>query len=419
MSTEATTTAAPETGLIKAEEITPIANRSVEVLGKNSGILGVYRNAGKKLLARVEAEKKDGKLPQALDDAMNKWQVSAKIAIKTMNEERSPITQTLDKIKKAFTTVENELSALYEEIQAPRDASALIIQQEETKARLEEQRKLDSNKERIELAAKFEEAVRNGYAADLAADKAYLIGKFNAITLENYATAAAEITNFAGTVYTIARWDKLDLAITPQFMTAEELTNMKVNSKAGKFDSTAEHYKKSMEQLKAHLISGLEHRKSELEAIAAAGLEEKERLQREMDDRIAAEKKEAEDKVAAEAKVESDRIAAEKEAALGNAEIEHEINILSSASTAPTTGPTLDGCEIEVLNKLGWKEIVNFWFINAAPTEELSKFDKKTLTQMKAYAEKAALKGVKITSENLKYNDKVKAVASSKRAQAA
>lgn len=94
----------------------------------------IYLNKYKsKHLELIELAKTAGeKLPKDVDDKLMAWQVSAKKAVKYIEEKRKPFTEKAHAFIKAFTAVENEIGAkLYNEIQNIRDKSAAIHAKEE------------------------------------------------------------------------------------------------------------------------------------------------------------------------------------------------------------------------------------------------------------------------------------------------
>ena len=157
-------------------------------------------------------------------------------------------------------------------------------------------------------------------------------------------------------------------------------------------------------EYRKELIEKVPSKVRELEAIAAAGAEEAARLQKEAAERKAVE--------AARLQAESDRKA--KEAAQ-NAEIEAagktlEATINTQATLFTEAPKTKDGYLIEVVHRAGYGLLFQFWFEKEGNGLSVDKIEKKTIGQMKLFAENWAVKNdEKITSPLLKYHETYKA----------
>jgi hypothetical protein len=68
------------------------------------------------------------------------------------------------------------------------------------------------------------------------------------------------------------------------------------------------------------------------------------------------------------------------------------------------------GYEITVLHPVGFTQIFAIWFEKVGKDLPVDKIGNTKLDQMKAWAEKEALKGTKIDSKFIQYNDTFKAV---------
>ena len=96
---------------IDTESITAIANENAESKDK-------CLEYGRKLYS----EALTGGMNDDIDARMKSYLSRVKATAKAMNERRKPVTQLLDKIKKVFTTYENELSgAFLDDMQKLRD----------------------------------------------------------------------------------------------------------------------------------------------------------------------------------------------------------------------------------------------------------------------------------------------------------
>jgi len=202
----------------------------------------------------------------------------------------------------------------------------------------------------------------------------------------------------------------------PRFHTEIEVAEMVKALQELRYETVAEHYSRVMEATKTDVINTLPLKKFDLQEFAKAGLEEQNRLTKLAEDKALQAK--ADQLLAAEQEAANiaEQVERNKEIAAEKVNDQHAMTVMSATKSAPV----LKSYTINVTGKLGWKEIANFWFTHGAPEEDLESFGKKSLSQMKTFAEKFAHKnGVKIESSNLVYEEEVKAVASAKLTKAA
>ena len=384
------------------------------VIAKNQSYLTVYQKSAEKLKTKAEAELTEaGRLTEATDLELNKWQVSAKLAINAANEARTPITQLLTKIAKSFTSIEAEFDTLYKSIQAPRDRSAKAIAVENARIAAEAQAKLDKAKERVDLDATIEIQLRTKYAIELEADKTYLKNTLNNLTLSDI-DQAQSVIEVLTPQFKLDRW--VISNPIPRFHTEIEVAEMVKALQELRYETVAEHYSRVMEATKTDVINTLPLKKFDLQEFAKAGLEEQNRITKLAKDKAAKDKADKEIAAEQEAANIAEQVERNKEIAAEKVNDQHAMTVMSATKSAPV----LKSYTINVTGKLGWKEIANFWFTHGAPEEDLESFGKKSLSQMKTFAEKFAHKnGVKIESSNLVYEEEVKAVASAKLTKAA
>lgn len=369
-----------------------------EIFAQNEGWLTKYRNSQEKLIAK--AKKVGEKLTPELDAELTKWQVSAKACVKKMREDRMVFTSKFDEIKKEFTAIENELEKdLYSIVQAKRDASAAIYAKEDREAKAAADLALRKEQERIELIASAEAQVRQMYADLLADDKEDLFNAFNNCDAETI-DGVEEMLAGIDTAFKIDRWHALVPAITSSIHTKEELDNIIVVAKIGKFDKVAPHYKAEIDGYAAHLLSLIPTRREEIAAgIASKAAEE---LKAKQDALEAANKQAAADKAAAD-------LAEQQRQAQITADLA-EAKRKSEMTAAP-----IESYSIEVTGKEGWQQIVAFYFQNA--DVELDKLGNVKLDSMKTFAERwAKSTGEMVVHDEVVYTEKYKAVARAKRA---
>lgn len=362
------------------------------VLSQNESYLSIYRKSHAKLLAKA---KQDGtKLKPETDADINKWMVSAKLALKKMEEDRKPYTAKAQEFVKLFTNVENELQKeLYQEFQAIRDASVSEYAKEEQEIQRKEALELKRKQERTRLLALSDQMVREEYAAILAQERDDLLKSFSEANSSNIDDVEQELKSLEP-IFHFAQWEAIQPSITSHILEKRELDNIIVNSKLGKFDKCAEHFTKTIRDYADHLLTLIPSRRDEI----SKGQESKkaEELKR---------KQEAID--AERIRVAKEKAERDEAEALKKAQLEMEIDRANRKAETPSTR-SIDSYAIEVTEREGWMAIFQFYYANS-PEQDLGKIK---LDQMKAFAEKQAKKtGEMIEHSGLKYEIKYKAVA--------
>lgn len=399
---------AQQTGLIKVEEITSTMTNAGEILTKNGSLVEKAVNGGQILIDTAESGMSD-----ELDTKMNEWQVKAKDALKIMNERRSPVTQLMTKIAKSFTSQEalidpSKSDSTFSKVQGIRNSWARDKAEKKRVAEAEIIRKQNIANEKIEVVAIIEQQIRSIFNSKIYEFKAFYTKIFNEATLENFVDASAKIEN-AKLSYPMDKFMDLTVSVSASYIPKEELNEIILNKRNDLYPVLNADFHESIESLKIELKDKLPSKKTELENIAKAGEAEKKRLEeakRQREDLEARLAKEEQAKAQADAQA---KIDAEKEMGKVNNLFEAQTSI---AEIKEDENPVRESYSIEVLNKAGWMQIVSFWFENEANTLELDKFEKKTLLQMKSFAEKSALKDdkKKIVSNHLVYQEEFKAV---------
>lgn len=365
------------------------------VLAQNTSYLNIYRKSHSKLLEKAKAE--GTKLKPETDEAMNKWQVSAKLALKKMEEERKPYTQKAMEFVKVFTSTENALSKdLYQSIQDIRNASATAYAKEEEEKQRQEADELAKKQERIRLLADAEQQVRDGYASILREEKANLLKSFENATADNIDEVEANLKNLKPT-FLKTKWDEIPVNLTSR-LDQSEIDNVITNSRLGKFDKCSAHFKSEIKNYAAYLVSLIPARREEIaQGIASKEAEELKRKQEAIEE---AQRK------AAQEKAEEERIEKLKEE-----ELQLQIDQANRRADAPDTR-TISSCSITVSTREAWLAIVGFFFENSTETD----MGKVKLDQMKAFAERwAKSHGEKIEHPGISYEVKYKAVAKAAR----
>ena len=326
---------------------------ATQVLRQNKSYLTIYEKSQAKLKALAEQE--GTKLSPKTDEEINKWQVSAKLAIKAMNEQRAPITSILHRAVKMFTEVENGMTEKYNELQAIRDKSVTAYRKEEEEKRKAEEMKLKKAQERVTLLANAEQEVRQAYANYLSEAKSKI-----------------EKGENVDDVLSFTWWESITPEISSGLLAKEEIHAIQTESKLGKFDKCAKHYADEIAAYKKHIAS-----------LADKSGAEQERLKAEQEAAEQAKQK-AEQKRQAELQAETERIKLEQ---------------ANRAVQAPDTR-VVDSYAVTVTGADGWRAIVEFYLSNGGGDD----LEKITGKQMRAFAEKMAKKtGECVEHSEVKY----------------
>ena len=393
--------------IIKTEEVTSIMATAPDVLVKSQTLLDKATAKAQSLIDTAASGMSDD-----LDAELNKWQINAKKALTILNTDRTPITQLMTKVAKVFTGMEAKLDpakpdSFYTKIQNIRNgyAAEKIRIQRQKEAEIQKQQNVKNEKN--EIYAKVELSIRNTFNDLLLTTKTQVNNFFEGAKLETFADVSKRLKEME-VVLKIDKWNAFKVQLQAVYLTQEEIENIILNVKTSLFDELAAVYRENMEVIQQEVLDKLPTKKLELEALAKANDEERERLEAERLKRI----QEEEDKLKAEA---AQANAEDAKKVNSQKEVEAVQNLFDAqAAFADVQAGTnaKEGYNIEVKNYAGWQQIAAFWFQREGKTLSADKFDKKTLGQMKAFAEKSALKDDKerIESNHLVYHEVFKAV---------
>ncbi|MGV6945009.1 hypothetical protein [Sphingobacterium kyonggiense] len=324
------------------------------------------------------------------------WQVSAKKAVKAIEEQRKPFTEKAHAFIKAFTQVENALGKeLYDPIQRLRDTSARIHAEESADAKAKEQAELTAKQKKIDDIAQLEGQLRNGYSAHLTNVKQAMLSVYSNCTLENIAEAEEVLNDFIGGELSEEAWVSISLIGDSELI-------KEVRTEA-RFNACNTHFTTEVTNYANYLISLLPQRREELEA----GVKESKAAEE-----LARKQKEE----AEAAQLASEKLAEEEAAkAKQQAAVTVHINQANREVDAPRA---IESYDIIVTSVDGWRAIVDYYILNSrAKVDDLGKIK---LDQMKAFVEKQAkVTGEVIDHEGLTYEPKYKAVARATKKKAA
>jgi len=394
-------------GLITTTQLNDVAKNGGEILTVNKSRAEKALVVGKNIL---EAINKAGGLDETLDTRCNKYLVNCRDAKKEMEESRKPITQLFDQIKKEFTNSENDLDIKKDGsvpfiIQSHRNAYVKKLEAEKERQKLEAQKKLDQEKERIEIKTEIESQLSNYVRDHITSRKEKLQETFNDITLETF-DAKSKALKGLEPVYHKAHWIDFVPKLEPKHITLDEAGSFTEEIKDKQdFNLIAAIVEGELKAFINELIEKLPSLKNELEELAKANEEEKKKIEDAKKLREDAEKKKIADDAAA------DKQKKEQDLKV-NAEAQKADAVMDNLTAFDAKGPeTRSGYEIKILHQAGAVEIFTFWFEREGAKCTIDEIEKKSIGQMKAFCEKSAHKdGDMISSKYLKYEAVYKAV---------
>jgi hypothetical protein len=389
-----------------------------------------------------------------------------------MQESRKAITQLMDMLKKMYTEEENKLDSkkgmVPAKVQDKRNGYAKELFEEQERQKKLAEEKAAKSRESVEITAYIKNQIAQCLLNYLANKKMQISNRFNEITLSNYdekATALhlmkcdfpteklkevvkytapsyykhsdAEFLVLQGEIeqgYDFASFyneysrqigelkqsliDRLPskkeelleqkrLADEAEAKRQAELERQRIAEEERQRQLAAS---KSDEERKRKEREGEEARKAEAERMAAMEREaevERIRLENERLNREAADKRRLEEEAAAARKAEEEKVEMEK--ASGTAQLLFDQVTESSLSSQAPEART--GYDIVVIHPAGWVELFQFWYQREGCKMKVEDMGKKSLNQMKAFAEGVAKKdGEKIESKFLRYETSIKSV---------
>jgi septal ring factor EnvC (AmiA/AmiB activator) len=413
-------------------------------------IYDAYTANGNKMNAELDAQAKD-------------LLIKINATIKSMNGKRSGFTQLASALSKQFTTLEAELDPTKagteaNKIQKLRDDWAKFCIEEGERKRKEAQAETEKQKQKAELKGWIIQKIGELLANYLFTQKQAWNNSFNAITLADYDTKAAKLTDAPCAFNNTASASILQYNLPFSRLSDEDKTTVqRVTHEEYDFTSWIATYNREMAELKQTLIDRLPSKKTELEAaaeaererqqelqrqqeaerhrqetIAKANAEEKERLEKQAEidrenerkrrEQLDAEKnrqdeerrqREDEERRKMEDEKKHSELRAKESGNLATASMT-AASLFDQAAAVSETANTPEartGYDIAVLHPAGWVEIFQFWYQREGVKLSVEESGKKSLNQMKKFVEAVAKKDdVKIESKYLKYTIAVKAI---------
>ncbi len=360
---------------------------------------------GRQLLDRV---KRDG-MTDALDMEIAKFIEKAKITVKKMNSKRTPVTQLFDQIRKAYTSLENDIDpsktdTIPYQLQQQRNAFAKKKHEEEERRRREEAERLAKENAKIRYRADVEEDYVRQFNALVNKSINELTDMDKQITLDNYEAIYNNIKSFNCELPDTWCQNVISGAHRPSELSPDECRAIQANVMAGLVNRFKEQFPFEVQSTRDDILDRMPSKKKELERIAKASAEDAAKIKADME---AKERAEA-------ARKDAERLEREKQEAAA-AQLASQKQEMDGLFGMPVATPTTYQPKTQVKKKVvinsaeDIMKVVAFWWSQEGCTktvEELCKEFKKQIT----FANNAAnSKDNAMFISDVLYEDEVKA----------
>lgn len=361
--------------------------------------------AGRQLLERAKTEG----MSDALDMEIAKFIEKAKVTVKKMNGKRTPVTQLFDQIRKAYTSMENDVDptkadSIPNQLQAFRNAFAKKKHEEEERRRRIEAARLAKENAKVRYRADVEEDYLKQFNALVNKSINELTDMDKQLTLDNYEIIFDGIKEYSCELPETWSKNVISGAHRPAELTPDECRTIQTNVMAGLANRFKEQFPFEVQSTRDDIFDRMPSKKKELERIAKASAEEAARIKADMEakEREEAARKEAERLEREKQEAAAAKLAAEKQQMDGL----FGMPIATPATYQPKTQVKK---EVVISSAEDIMKVVAFWFSQEGCTktvEELSKEFKKQIT----FANKAAnSKDAPMFIADVQYKDEVKA----------
>lgn len=363
--------------------------------------------AGQNLLEAIQTA---GQMTDELDQQTATYLEKTRNTLKKMNENRSPVTKLFDEVRKAFTTIENEIDpskagTTPHKLQQLRNAYADKKRKEQEQRQAEALRRQQAEQARKQLAIDAEEALRELFRQRLYNTLSAIKQLDEALTLDNFDTTAEKIKTYPTTLTKDSAESLIENMTMPISLpfTLDVVKDIATQTINRYESSLQEQYTFEINELKTNLLELLPTKRINLERIAKASQEEAEQLKAQMEQR---QKEEAD-------RIEQQRLQREEEERQ-KAQMQKQTTqmdgLFDQQATIATYQPKVKVAKkINLLNPEGILPIISTWWSKEGctmTTEELAKIFKRQIT----FCERLATKeGTIIADESVEYIDQVKA----------
>lgn len=404
------TTTNTELTIVRRENVQLIAQSAPEIYQQNTLSCQKCNDFGLRLLDQI---KKQG-MDDALDQQCATYIVKARKTVSKMNTSRSAITKLFDQIRSEFTGMENAID--------PTKSGSIPYQiQQERNQYAARKRAEEERRRREEMLRQQREAALNRYKQEVEDDykwsfNTYTANSINAlselnanVTLDNYESQCRAIKQFSITL--------------PQDWGAKTPSNVRIPAELADITDRlrdirssiisrlmtqfTEQYQFEVGDYRDSIADALPSKKAELERMAKANEEEKQRMAAELKAKEAAEAA----RVEAERKRREEEDAAKKKMQAEASELGNLFGQQATVSPAGYQPKTSVKKRMVFHNAEGIIAAVSMWWAKEGKSlsvEELAKMFKKQITYCEKLANDKAHPEF-INSTSITYEDEVKA----------
>lgn len=384
------TPAVQETALLQVEQLQQIVATAPQILAQNIESKTKAIEAGNKLIELAKSGMND-----VYDAQLATFITKVKKTVDLMNERRKPFTQIVNTVAKQFTTLESELKPIIDESQELRNAWAttkmLAKQEEERIARL----KLEKDKELIEIRRTTEILISGFFNECLSKTKSAIVEFFNELTLENIDNADG-ILSTTSTKFDV-RYEMpttIKLGMELKHASEEEVNGIIKELLSADYSVKKREYSTELEGVLKEYRDKLPSKKTELQAIANANAEEKQKLE------AAALQRQQEEAEKLRKQQEEREKKAQEDAAI-NASAATAGAMIDASVASSETPNVKEGYSIQLKSNAGYLLLVQFWFEKEGKTLSTDKFEKITFDRVKRFCEAYAAKNEEFIQSTL------------------
>lgn len=272
--------------------------------------------AGQALLDKVRQQG----MTDTLDQEIARFIEKSKITLRKMNDKRTPVTQLFDRIRRGYTTLENEVDpskdgSIPALLQAARNEYARRKHEEEERRRREEQ----ARQARENAKALYRSDVEEDYNRQFAALVNGNVNKLNEmdrlVTLGNYKLVYQTVKDYDCELPKTWCQTVVSNAHRPAELTPDECRAIQANVMAGLAGRFKEQFPFEVQGVRDDILDRLPSKRLELERIAKANADEAARIKADMEARERAEaaRKEAERRDREQQEAAARQLAAQKQ----------------------------------------------------------------------------------------------------------
>lgn len=387
-----------EIAIVKQENVQLILQDAPKAWSENQISHERCINFGKNLLETINQQG----MNDELDQQAAKYIGMSRATVKKMLEKRSPLTKLFDEVRAQFTSLENDIDPTKKDtvpyqLQQLRNAHAAKKREEEERKRQEVILRQQEEQARSKYRADVEDFYRRHYNSLLCNAMNQLTQLFTSTTLDNYEQRIAEIKTFCCDYPETPE----PAVMRPVSISIEELAAIKVDVADKIMKEFDERIKEEIPALRTRYIDMMPSKKVELERASQASEEEAKRIRMQIAAREAEE-------AARREQARREREEQERKAADMKRNTAEMNSLFDAAAASQSTSRTSVKKKLVPLNVEAFPEIITLWWTKVGQSltvEELAKMFKKQIT----YCEKLANDGELINSENICYEDEVKA----------